>query len=117
MHFFTIIINLLILFTIMTTEANKVDLQLNNRNLPGVYMIEFATDSTQIQGMSTIKDHLKGIGIFEDQIIERTSTKTDLCQGYSFEILGDYNYLQLESHLSSLPDFRSIHKVSIIFDV
>ena len=75
-------------------------------DLPGVYMVEFSADDAS-DTKSLLFRHFQALDIPEHRLLFRTSVKTKLFHGHSFEITGEHEY----KHISSIPGVIGVHKV------
>lgn len=115
MHFKTLLFSIFCIPTfVFTSTVNilpKIQGHVNERFLPGVYMVEFKAESIQTDSVKIIKDHFKQIGFHESRIFIRTTTKTKFFNGHSFEVKGEHDRILLEDHLVHMPDVLNIYRV------
>ena len=91
----------------------RISGQGTHRLLPRVYMVEFEPSNLiHVDHRRTIREHLQLIGYSEEHISFRTSTKTRLFHGHSFEIRADYERSYFEDHIVHMPGVVNIYRVS-----
>ena len=110
----SLVIFLLVVITLKVYEAIKIQGDKSGpRILPRVYMVEFESNSIHLDHKMTIRDHLELIGFRDEHISFRTSTKTSLFHGHSFEVKGNYDDSVFEGHIVRMPGVINIHRVLI----
>ena len=105
---------ILVVITLKVYETIKIQGDITGpRILPRVYMVEFESNSIHLDHRMTIRDHLELIGFSDENISFRTSTKTRLFHGHSFEVKGNYDDSLFEGHIVLMPGVINIHRVLI----